>query len=363
MAQPALEQPLAAVEVPAEALASAKENALAVDQGEAFAREIFPALGRAGQLDLGAPANTGGRLLDQAAVVEALAERSLASGFALWGHRMGIEYLAAADTEWARSVLPRLRTGSVPGVSGMASAFKTFAGAGTLDLSLVREGDDLVISGRLPWASNLYEDALVVSAAWDKTEGSEDAVPTIVAFWLSSDGVEVGKDLDLLALQGTASTYVKVEDLRIPEEQVLSTDFYGFLGRCRPTFAILQSAFCMGLATASFRMARANLPGLNEVFFDEFCQLKDELEDAKETLRGFARSVGTDSPAERKDVLRLRLKAGQLAVSLAALEGKTSGGRGYVVTSDANRRLRESLFLPVQSPSEAQLRWEIAKGR
>ncbi|WP_168198602.1 acyl-CoA dehydrogenase family protein [Nesterenkonia sp. NBAIMH1] len=362
MAQRTLEEPLASVEIPAEALASAQENARAVDQGDAFAREIFPALGRAELLGLGAPANAGGELLKQAAVIEALAERSLASGFALWGHRMCIEYLAAADTDWARSILPDLQAGTVPGVSGMASAFKTFAGAGTLDLSMVREGGSVVLSGTLPWASNLYADALVVSAAWDRTEGADQAVPTVVAFWLSTEGVEVGKDLDLLALQGTASTYVKVQDARIPAQQVLSTDFYDFLGRCRPTFGILQSAFCMGLATASFRMARANLPGLNEVFFDEFSDLQDQLEDARCTLRDYARCVGTPEAPERRDVLRLRLRAGQLAVALAALEGKTSGGKGYVVTSDANRRLRESLFLPVQSPSEAQLKWEIAKG-
>ncbi|WP_258934459.1 hypothetical protein [Nesterenkonia pannonica] len=42
-------------------------------------------------------------------MIEALAERSLASGFALWGHRMCIEYLAAADTDWARSILPDLQ--------------------------------------------------------------------------------------------------------------------------------------------------------------------------------------------------------------------------------------------------------------
>ncbi|WP_258934460.1 hypothetical protein [Nesterenkonia pannonica] len=180
--------------------------------------------------------------------------------------------------------------------------------------------------------------------------GADQAVPTVVAFWLSTEGVEVGKDLDLLALQGTASTYVKVQDARIPAQQVLSTDFYDFLGRCLPTFGILQSAFCMGLATASFRMARANLPGLNEVFFDEFSGLQDQLEEARSTLRDYARCVGTPEAPERRDVLRLRLRVSQLAVALAALEGKTSGGKGYVVTSDANRRLRESLFLPVQSP-------------
>lgn len=353
--------PLTHTEVPRDLLEAVAERASAIDAGEALAREFLPELGRHGLNDLGAPGNSGGDLLPQAAVIEQLAERSLSTGFALWGHRMAVEYFAAAGTPYAHSVLTGLREGTVPGVSGMASAFKTFAGAGTLDLTAVREGQELILNGRLPWASNLYPDAVVATSAWETAQGEK--TPIVVSFPVDAQGVEIGRDLDLLALQGTSSTSVKLTDVRIPAEQVLSEDFYGFLARCRPTFAVLQSAFCLGLATASFRAARSNLPGLNEVFFEEFRTLQDELAEVKALLRDYALRVNTEHAPQRSEVLSLRLQAGQLAVALATLEIKTSGGKGYVVTSDANRRFREATFLPVQSPSEAQLRWELAHGR
>ncbi len=32
---------------------------------------------------------------------------------------------------------------------------------------------------------------------------------------------------------------------------------------------------------------------------------------------------------------------------------------GYAQDAPANRRMREAAFLPVQSPSQSQLRWEL----
>lgn len=361
------ENPLAEVGVPHELLNQVSEAATAVDAGEAHPREVFPALAAAGLIDLGAPANTGGQLLRQAAVVEALAERSLSTAFALWGHRMSIEYLAAAGGDYAEGLLAQLRTGEVPGVSGMASAFKTYAGAGSLDLTVDRAEDGgLTLSGRLPWASNLYPDAVVLSAAYgpaDDLDAAGERKKLILAFQLSDEGVEVGRDLNLLALQGTASTSVKVEGVRLESQQILTEDFDEFMSRCRPTFAVLQSSFCLGLAAESFRQARSNLPGLNEVFLEDFEQLGDDLGVAKEQLADFAARVAGANPPERRDVLALRLEAGRLAVALATLEVKTAGGKGFIADSSPNRRFREATFIPVQSPSEAQLRWELAKGK
>jgi hypothetical protein len=42
------------------------------------------------------------------------------------------------------------------------------------------------------------------------------------------------------------------------------------------------------------------------------------------------------------------------------LELRTAGGQGYASRAAVSRRYREAAFIPVQSPSEAQLRWELA---
>lgn len=90
-------------------------------------------------LDLGAPANHHGELLQQADVVERLACISFSTGFALWGHRMCIEFLALAEGNFAESTLPLLRSGSMPAASAMAPGYKALAGTGDLSLRVSRD--------------------------------------------------------------------------------------------------------------------------------------------------------------------------------------------------------------------------------
>jgi hypothetical protein len=59
--------------------------------------------------------------------------------------------------------------------------------------------------------------------------------------------------------------------------------------------------------------------------------------------------------------LRLRLGAAELAQAITRVELATIGGRGYYSASDTSRRIRESLFLSVQAPTEGSLRWEISQ--
>lgn len=359
MTNAVLDKHLPAAELPEKLLSEVRERATAVDSGEGLAREFLPRLGEAGLLSLGAPSNRDGALPAQAAVIAELAGVSLSVAFGLWGHRMSIEYLNLAGTEFAQRHLPELVAGTRPGVSGMASAFRAFAGAGPLDLEARRTEGGYLISGTVPWASNLYEDALLSTAA-----RVEDGEMIVIAFPLTAEGVTVGKDLDLLALKGTASTYVTVEDLFLPEEQVLSHEFHQFMGTCRPSFGLLQSSFCLGLAQASLENAQARVEkGLNHMFEADISRAAHRLDQVSATVADYAARVGTDHAPERRDVLAARLEAGETAVELASLEIKTAGGKGYVATSDANRRYREATFIPVQSPSEAQLRWELEKGR
>lgn len=339
-----------------------RDNAHAVDAGNVEAREALPLLAGAGFLSLGAPLNAGDALLNQAAAIQVLARHSFSTAFALWGHRMCLEFLELAGGRFADSVLPELHAGTTPGVSAMAPGYKALSGIGDLELQLARDEEGcLRLSGRIPWASNLYSDAIAVAPAYglagSDPSGAQDGV--IVAFPLKSAGVSIGPALDLLAMRGTASTHVTLENVKIDEGQILTEDFGGFLQQTRPTLSILQASFCLGLATASYQQAIQNASGINAVFAEEIQEQGQRLSETKCQLAELAIKVGTSTPPTSLDILSMRLNAGQVAVCLASLELMTSGGKGFVTTSDTNRRYRESTFIALQSPSEAQLRWEI----
>lgn len=332
------------------------DEANALDRNERQARSILTSLAEVGRLDSGLPINDRGGLPEMAETLALVAERCMSSAFTTWAHRMTLEYLAVADTDYARELLVRMREGGVPGVTGMASAFKEYAGCGELDLRATpSSGGGYVVDGTLRWASNLYEDAVMVTAA--KTPDGERL---LIALPLDTAGVSIGAPFSLMALESTQSSFLTLEGVEIRAEQVLSTDFMPFLATVRPTFAILQSALAVGLARTCIAEARKGLKGINEVFAGEVDQLAGSLTLTDSAVRNNARNVGTELAATPVELLSMRLKAAEVAFDGAVLETKTAGGKGYAKSSGTSRRMREAVFFPVQSPSEGQLRWELA---
>jgi alkylation response protein AidB-like acyl-CoA dehydrogenase len=328
-------------------------SAPALDRGDRDTRANVELLARAGLVGLGAPANQDGGLPTMASVIAELAGHCMSTAFSVWAHRMTLEYLTAADTAWSRQAAKPLFRGEILGVTGMASAFKDAAGCGSLELTAVPADDGYRLSGTLRWASNLYSDSLMVTAA--RTGSGEKFV---VALPLSANGVKIADHFDLLALGSTASSSITLDEVYVGADHILSHDIGSFLTGVRPTFLLLQSAICVGLARRSLHGAQANLGGVNSVFADDVDTLNVELAHVETTLATYAGGVGAQTPRKR-ELLELRLAAAELVTDAAALEIRTAGGKGYASRTDASRRFREAAFIPVQSPSEAQLRWEL----
>lgn len=342
--------------LPDEIRSRVADQADLMDQKQGEARTVLTELGAAGRTDLGAPRNHDGRLAEMAATISGLAQECVSAAFTTWANRMAIEYLAAADTAYARSLLPGLRDGSTPGITGMAAAFRDLAGCGTIEVTATPTDDGYLLDGPIRWASNLYPDAILVTSA--RTTGGDRIA---VALPLATPGITVGDPFSLLALNSTASSYLRLEGVRIGAHQVLSDDFGPFLQSVRPTFLVLQTAICVGLAETCLTQARAGLVGVNAVFAGEVDALSGKLALVRSTMFRSAYAVGTPLQASRPELLSMRLAGAEVAGAAAALEARTAGGKGYASRSGASRRFREAAFLPVQSPSEAQLRWELAQ--
>ncbi|MDO4256358.1 MAG: acyl-CoA dehydrogenase family protein [Kocuria sp.] len=327
--------------------ARAAERARATDEADTTPFETLRELGQRGLLDLGLG---GGDLRGQAAVVFDLAAECTATAFSLWGHRSGLEYLDAVGAP----VASELRTGEVPLCSAMAPAFKAAAGIGEIPVTLTRRGDHLVLDGTVPWASNLYPDAVVILPVV-----REDGRPAIVRTRVALPGVSVRPLENLMALNATASGILRLEGVEIDAEQdVLTEDVPGFLATVRGPFLLLQTSFCLGLSAAALTSARENLGGVGEMFREDLDDAVAEQQRLRADLVRLAREPRAAAPRE---LLQLRLDAALLTGEATRLEAKIVGGRGYALSSSTARRAREAAFLPVQSPTEGHLRWELRR--
>lgn len=100
------------------------------------------------------------------------------------------------------------------------------------------------------------------------------------------------------------------------------------------------------------------LTGLGVEFSDEYRALVKRFEILRRNLYQYAAEPDAVSI---RDLVAFRLEGSNIAVAATRLEAMLRGGAGYAASSATNRRFREAAFLPIQSPSEGQLRWELAK--
>jgi alkylation response protein AidB-like acyl-CoA dehydrogenase len=325
-------------------------RASAVDAGRADVRDGLRWLGQHNLLD-----PPGATVTDRAALLECVAGSCLSSAFSAWAQLMVGRYLAESGHGGdVVSLRDGLRSGQVVGCTAMAAALRDIAGLEPVPVTARRTAAGLVVNGPIRWASNLFADAVVVLAVRLPSDGR-----AVVRVRLSDPGVRPKQPPELLALNATASGSVELRDVLVPEDQVLDRDLAGFVRRVRPEFLVLQSAFCVGLARRSARAADGQrLSGANQVLAGDVAALCRRVDAVRAQLY---EAAAAPASAELAELLRLRLDAARLAVQATRLEATVRGGAGYLADGDVSRRLREAAFLPIQAPTEGQLRWELSR--
>lgn len=292
-----------------------------------------------------------GDLARVAATIATAAWSDLATAFALWCHRMVLEYLAAVPAQLParRELLPPLIALERIGSTGLAPAMAHVVSGAPLSVRAREVDRALVLEGKVRWASNLFAPGFVVVTAAALDEGA-----AVVALGGEQDGVRVEAYPELVALQATASSSLALEGACVSADRVISRDLAAFVRRVRPTFLILQSAFCWGLARRALDEA-ASIASASVLD-----PQRRALEQRAEALASALGRAAGDRPADARPLVALRLEAACLATEAVALELRAAGSRAYARSSPTARRLREAAFLPIQAPTEVQLRSELA---
>jgi alkylation response protein AidB-like acyl-CoA dehydrogenase len=306
-----------------------------------------------GLLDLGLPGSQGS-YSDQIRVLFDLASVCMTTAFTAWSHRMTVEYLVShgGDTERTDAVRRAERVGS----TALAGTFRAAVGVTEVPVTTTITDDGRRADGFLSWASNLHPDTVVVTGV--QAEGSGHR--SLVAFELDRGGVEVLPISGLLALDGSKSGALRLSNVVLHERDDLASSFEAFIADVRPKFLLFQTAFVLGLASAS----AANVGDLRGPAAALQCDLDDvrgELGRLTSSLHDGARTLDRAERPKLRDALQLRLDASHLATRATQLELAVRGGSGYLAGSATARRVREALFVPVQSPTEVQLRWELGE--
>lgn len=340
-------------------------HAESLDAGAAHAQALLPRLAEAGFTRIGVPSAFGGDGADAAAAtraIAAVAERSLAAAFVLWGHRASIEYLVRSPNEALRARrLPALLAGETAGATGLSNAMKFLSGIEALQIAATADPSGAArfrLSGRVPWATNLRHPDWLLAVAVERRDG---AAPMIAALPADRPGLLRSADHDLLGLRGTNTAAVTVSEVRIGDDDLIAENARAWLPAVRPAFLGFQCGMPVGLARASLAAARRDAGGAITVLQAPLAAAEEGLDSAVAALDAGLRE-GRFAAAP-KELFGLRIRLTEIALQAAQLELQASGGRAYHRdgASAFARRWREAAFLPVVTPSIAQLQGELAR--
>lgn len=303
--------------------------------------------------------------------IDAIAEVSrtcLSTGFLVWSQAACVWYLAnSANPALRADLLPALSRGERLGGTGLSNAMKGYARLETLRLRGERVDGGYVVSGALPWVSNLGPGHLFAAlfAVPSATGAATGADATVIALLeCGADGVDTDQRSTFCALEGTRTLTVRLKRAFVPDSHVLATPAEPYLVNMVPGFTMLQTGMGLGLLRGAIdvmRAANTHHGALNAHLPDGVGVFEDALETLTATLRPLTRTPNASSPDVMRPLLQTRLASAEWALRAAAAALMHAGANGYLADAQAQRQLREAGFLAIVTPSVKHLRKELAE--
>jgi alkylation response protein AidB-like acyl-CoA dehydrogenase len=328
-----------------------------------YPEAVLRKLGVAGAFGQHLPAVRADGQVDMPAAIKAMAVVShecLSTGFATWCQDTCAWYLQNATDSGVREAwIRKLASGEVLGGTGMSNTMKAFAGIEPLRLKGKRVDGGYVVNGSLPWVSNLGGDH--VFGTLFELEGAQGhAVMALVS--CAAEGFSLRQSAHFTALEGTRTFACIFEGVFIPDEMVIDHDGAAFLRRTRAGIVLLQFGMGVGNIQSCIDMSREVEPLLghvNQYLDDRPDQLQEELDDAVEAALALAEDPFEDSDEFFREILQLRLAAGELALRASQSAMLHTGAKGYLQAAPAQRKLREAYFIAIVTPAIKHLRKEL----
>ncbi|WP_298437308.1 acyl-CoA dehydrogenase family protein [Ottowia sp.] len=344
------------------------EQVDAIDREGFYPRAVLQELARLGAMSahLAAPHGRG----DYGLAIRAMAEVSKvcgATGFMMWCQAVcGLYMEASGQPALTGEALTAHAAGAGLGGTALSNPMKSYAQIEGLLLKAVpREGGGYVVNGTLPWVSNLGPDhycgaiAQVVDA-----DGQPQGRELMFMLRCNAPGVELRECPSFSAMEGTGTYALRVTDLVVGADDVIADPAKPYIARIRAAFVMLQCGMAVGIvqgAIDSMWAVEAQLGHVNQFLEDRPEALQAELDALTTRVMKQAETPFDTSPEFFIDVLDARTHGAELALRAAQSALMHQGARGYLLSSDVQRRVRESHFVAIVTPAIKHLRKEIAR--
>ncbi|MCB1755207.1 MAG: acyl-CoA/acyl-ACP dehydrogenase [Gammaproteobacteria bacterium] len=335
-----------------------------IDQEGYYPVEVLRALGEAGayRQHLASQNGHGGYdLVTALKAMDVVSRECMSTGFMMWAQDVLGWYVEMSDNAYLKeTLLPRIASGEELGGTALSNPMKYLAGIEELLLSAEETEDGFIVSGTLPWVSNLGEGHWFGSI-FKITNGDNprDAMALINTSW---EGLEMKRLVKFTGMEGTGTYSLHLKNVFVPKTHILGDPLVPYLKKMKAGFVLLQTGMATGLIEGCIGLCEDVEPKLGHVncFLDDRPdELREELDDAREAINGLCEDVFNPDPEFMISVLETRLLGSELCLRASSSALQHTGANGYLIDAPAQRKVREAWFVAIVTPAIKHLRKEL----
>jgi alkylation response protein AidB-like acyl-CoA dehydrogenase len=340
------------------------------DREEKYPHDLIETAGEMGMLGATIPAEYGGAgysTLETAIISEELFAVDPGIGLCVASTGFGAEAIIAAGTdEQKEEYLPPIASGDA--IMGAAiSEPDTGSDVSSVSTRAEKDGDEWVINGNKMWITNgSVGDYFVVLCKTDPdAEGRYNGFSQIIVE-SDRDGFTAEKITGKLGIRASDTAELLLDDVRVPEENLVGTQGAGFLQQMQFFDATRTGVAAQGVGIAKGALERAldyaqereqfgRSIGQFQAIQHKLAEMHTQIEAARQLTYKSAWSV--DNKNEQLTTLASMAKeyASRVAVEVADEAVQIHGGAGYVNDFDVERFYRDAKITQIyEGTSEIQ---------
>jgi benzylmalonyl-CoA dehydrogenase len=235
----------------------------AIDERGEFPAKLFKRLGELGYLGLRYPEKYGGADADMVTYcvfAEELARGSLSvAAVAAMQSLMGTYFVYKYGSEAlrARYLVPALR-GELIATFGLTEP-NAGSDVAAITTRAQRRGDRYVLRGTKTWVTSAPVADILTVAAKTSDERGMKSIALFLLDRATMRGITLGKSIEKMAVRGSVTGEILLEDVEVPAEHLLGGETGGVekIGGILSEIRVMTAAISVGLARAAYQAALA----------------------------------------------------------------------------------------------------------
>ena len=335
-----------------------------IDHDGVYPESVMRSLGEGGLFALHLAGHTPLARPSLGAAVAAMAlvgETCMSTAFCTWCQDACGWYLELSPNAALRARLQAgIAGGALLGGTGLSNPIKAAAGIEPFKLKAKRAPGGYVVSGILPWVSNLG-DGHHFGTVFEDADDPAHRIMALVE--CGQPGVEIRQNAHFIALEGTATYSILFRRAFIADERLLADPASELMRRVRAGFVLLQTGMGLGVIAACVQLMREadRTNGASNLYLPTRPDdVEYRLAKLRDAILDLARTPTETAPDYLRAVLEVRLATSELTLEATGAAVLHGGARGYLEGSAIARRQREGNFVALITPSIRHLRQELA---